>query len=66
MDDLATRPNLVFQESDIAHIDCLDCGGSLALGNVETVSPRFDLRTYACNCCSIQETFVVERVEKRC
>lgn len=52
--------NLIFKQSDMPEMTCLECGKPLVISRVEPVASKFDLQTFGCAPCNLQETFVVE------
>lgn len=52
--------NLIFKQSDMPDMTCLECGKPLVIHRIEPVASRFDLQTFSCKLCDLQEVFVVE------
>lgn len=57
-------PNLVFKLSEIRSLSCVDCQRKLSCDGIEPISSRYDLRTFVCRRCSVQETFIIDVSEK--
>ena len=52
--------NLILQSSDLRKLDCAECSQPINVAFSERVSERFQLETFVCLSCNLQEAFVVE------
>ena len=50
--------NLILNASEVPYISCSKCEGMMVISLIEPVSDGFEIRSYRCDECEIEEQFV--------
>jgi hypothetical protein len=55
----STQPNTLFSRAEIGILACSKCANPMRLSRIEPGEPGFDLRTFECAKCEVNQRFAV-------